>query len=97
MIANDSSYRDRLETNNNYFRKRITEAGFEVTGQSPIVPIMLYDAKLAGDIANDMLKKGDTFKLKKKKSTSSVSVSQSSQKTKPELEFNFRLLTLKNR
>jgi len=58
IISKDFSYRDKLEQNNTYFRKKITGAGFEVTGQSPIVPIMLYDAKLASDFANDMLKKG---------------------------------------
>jgi len=58
IIAKDYSYRDRLEENNTYFRQRITENGFDVTGKSPIVPIMLYDAKLATDFANDMLRKG---------------------------------------
>jgi len=58
IISKDYSYRDKLEENNNYFRKKITDAGFEVTGQSPIVPIMLYDAKIATDFASDMLKKG---------------------------------------
>lgn len=58
MIANDTTYRDRLEKNNNQFRKKMTDAGFTITGTSPIVPVMLGDAKLATDLANDMLAKG---------------------------------------
>lgn len=58
ILSKDTSLRDQLEKNNIHFRRRIKEAGFDVLGQSPIVPIMLYDAKVATDFANDMLEKG---------------------------------------
>lgn len=51
--------RDKLESNTDLFRKSITSAGFEIKESThPIVPIMLGDAKLASDIASDMLKEG---------------------------------------
>lgn len=50
--------RDRLEENTRYFREALTAKGFEIKkGIHPIVPIMLGDAKLAHDFANDMLAK----------------------------------------
>lgn len=58
ILSSDTSLRDKLERNNNHFRGRIKEAGFDILGTSPIVPIMLYDAKLATDFANDMLERG---------------------------------------
>eukprot|EP01114_Cavostelium_apophysatum_P022499 TRINITY_DN8162_c0_g1_i1.p1 TRINITY_DN8162_c0_g1~~TRINITY_DN8162_c0_g1_i1.p1 ORF type:complete len:431 (-),score=100.07 TRINITY_DN8162_c0_g1_i1:8-1300(-) len=59
IISNDTTLRDKLEKNTQHFRKRITDAGFDVAGKDhPITPIMLYDAKLATDFANDMLTKG---------------------------------------
>jgi glycine C-acetyltransferase len=51
--------RDRLEENTRYFREAMTARGFDIVkGTHPIVPIMLGDAKLAHDIANDMLLEG---------------------------------------
>jgi glycine C-acetyltransferase len=51
--------RDKLESNTDLFRKSITSAGFEIKESThPIVPIMLGDAKLASDLASDMLKEG---------------------------------------
>ena len=56
MLSSTTDLRDRLEENIKYFRKKMTESGFEIkSGVHPIVPIMLGDAKLAQDIANDML------------------------------------------
>jgi glycine C-acetyltransferase len=56
MLSATTDLRDRLEENIKYFRKKMTESGFEIkSGVHPIVPIMLGDAKLAQDIANDML------------------------------------------
>jgi glycine C-acetyltransferase len=51
--------RDRLEENTRYFREALTAKGFDIKkGTHPIVPIMLGDAKLAHDVAHDMLKEG---------------------------------------
>jgi glycine C-acetyltransferase len=48
-----------LEENTNYFKKHIIEAGFDIKpGDSPIVPIMLYDAALSQQFADDLLKEG---------------------------------------
>ncbi len=47
MISKDTSLRDKLEWNTNYFKSGMTEAGFDIVkGDSAIVPVMLYDAKL---------------------------------------------------
>ena len=59
MIENDTTLRDRLEENTNYFRARMEEAGFDLVGaDAAIVPVMLYDAKLSQDMANALLKEG---------------------------------------
>ena len=59
MLSNDTSLRDRLEWNTNYFKKGLKEAGFDIVeGNSAIVPVMLYDAKLAQTMANMLLKEG---------------------------------------
>jgi len=51
--------RDRLEENTRYFREAMTAKGFDIKkGIHPIVPIMLGDAKLAHDVAHDMLEDG---------------------------------------
>ena len=56
MLSATTDLRDRLEKNTKYFRDKMTATGFEIkSGVHPIVPIMLGDAKLAQDIANDML------------------------------------------
>ena len=58
-LSNTTELRDRLEENTELFRKLISEAGFDIKeGVHPIVPIMLGDAKLASDIAADMLGEG---------------------------------------
>ena len=52
--------RDKLEWNTKYWRGLLTEAGFDVkAGESPIVPVMLYNAKLAQDVARDLFDEGD--------------------------------------
>jgi glycine C-acetyltransferase len=59
MLENDTSLRDKLEWNTNYFRKEMEDAGFDLVGaDAAIVPVMLYDAKLSQDMANALLKEG---------------------------------------
>jgi len=59
MLANNTEFRDALEWNSNYFKKGIKAAGFDIVdGDSAIVPVMLYDAKLAQTMANMLLKEG---------------------------------------
>jgi glycine C-acetyltransferase len=59
MLAKDTSLRDRLESNTAYFKKGIKKAGFDIIdGESAIVPVMLYDAKLSQEMANRLLQKG---------------------------------------
>jgi glycine C-acetyltransferase len=59
MLANDTSLRDRLERNTNYFKKGIKQAGFDIIdGDSAIVPVMLYDAKLSQTMADQLLLEG---------------------------------------
>lgn len=59
MIDTDTSLRDKLEENTNYFRRKMEEAGFDLVGaDAAIVPVMLYDAKLSQQMANDLLDEG---------------------------------------
>src|ERR1035437_5076242 len=59
MLSNTTELRDKLEQNVNYFKKGIKAAGLEIKdGDSAIVPVMLYDAKLAQDFANKLLEEG---------------------------------------
>jgi len=59
MISNDTSLRDKLEWNTNYFKEGMTKAGFDIVkGNSAIVPVMLYDAKLSQNMANMLLEEG---------------------------------------
>ena len=59
LLKNDTSLRDKLEWNTNYFKKGMKAAGFDIIdGDSAIVPVMLYDAKLSQTMANELLKKG---------------------------------------
>lgn len=59
MLANDTSLRDKLEANTNYFKKGMMEAGFDIVeGDSAIVPVMLYDAKLSQTMADLLLEEG---------------------------------------
>jgi glycine C-acetyltransferase len=59
MLENDTTLRDQLEVTTTYYRKQLVNAGFEIiNGVHPIVPIMLYDEKIAVEVANRMLEKG---------------------------------------
>ncbi len=59
LLTSTTELRDKLEVNTGYFRKKMTEAGFDIKpGVHPIVPIMLYDAKLAQEFASKLLEKG---------------------------------------
>jgi len=59
MLSETTALRDKLEKNTLYFRKEMTERGFEIKpGIHPICPIMLYDAKLAQDFARDLYYEG---------------------------------------
>ena len=59
MLKTDTSLRDTLEKNTKYFKKGMKDAGFDIIdGDSAIVPVMLYDAKLAQEMANMLLEKG---------------------------------------
>jgi glycine C-acetyltransferase len=59
LISKTTERRDKLEKNTLYFRMKMTEAGFDIKeGIHPIVPIMLYNAKLAQDFAKDLYYEG---------------------------------------
>ena len=59
LLEKDTSLRDKLEENTTYFKAGMKKAGFDIiNGDSAIVPVMLYDAKLAQNMANELLKKG---------------------------------------
>ena len=59
MLTETTDLRDKLESNTKYFRKKMTEAGFDIKpGDHPIVPIMLYDAVLAQNFAAKLLDEG---------------------------------------
>ncbi|MEP1096685.1 MAG: glycine C-acetyltransferase [Cyclobacteriaceae bacterium] len=59
MLSETTELRDKLEENTKYFRKKMTEAGFDIKpGEHPIVPIMLYDAVLSQKMAAALLEKG---------------------------------------
>lgn len=59
MLSETTELRDKLEDNTKYFREQMTKAGFDIKpGEHPIVPIMLYDAKLSQVMAAKLLEKG---------------------------------------
>ncbi|RRO20274.1 glycine C-acetyltransferase [Flavobacteriaceae bacterium 14752] len=59
ILKRDTSLRDKLEENTNYFKKKMNKAGFDIIdGDSAIVPVMLYDAKLAQKMAAELLEEG---------------------------------------
>ncbi|WP_443946174.1 glycine C-acetyltransferase [Pedobacter sp. AW1-32] len=59
MLSETTALRDKLESNTKYFREKMTEAGFDIKpGFHPIVPVMLYDAKIAQEFAAKMLDEG---------------------------------------
>ncbi|UOX34736.1 glycine C-acetyltransferase [Flavobacterium sediminilitoris] len=58
LLDKDTSLRDKLEWNTNYFKDGMKKAGFDIIdGDSAIVPVMLYDAKLSQTMAEELLKK----------------------------------------
>ena len=59
ILSKNTSLRDKLEQNTLYFKDKIVAAGFDIKpGDSPIVPVMLYDAALSQTFANELLKEG---------------------------------------
>lgn len=59
MLSETTALRDKLEQSTRYFRKKMTDAGFDIRpGEHPIVPIMLYEAPLAQKFADRLLEKG---------------------------------------
>lgn len=59
LLKKDTALRDKLEWNTNYFKEGMKKAGFDIIdGDSAIVPVMLYDAKLSQIMADELLKKG---------------------------------------
>ena len=59
LLKKDTKLRDQLEWNTNYFKKGLREAGLDfIDGDSAIVPVMLYDAKLSQVMADKLLEKG---------------------------------------
>ena len=60
MISETTALRDKLEDNTLYFRKQMTDAGFDIKpGTHPICPIMLYDGVVAQKFAARMQEEGD--------------------------------------
>ena len=59
MLSETTELRDKLEDNTNYFREKMTDAGFDIKpGEHAIVPVMLYDAPLAQKMADALLERG---------------------------------------
>ncbi len=59
LLESSTQWRDQVHHNTEYFRRKMTEAGFDIKpGDHPIVPVMLYDAKLAQTMASELLKEG---------------------------------------
>ena len=59
ILENSTDLRDILEDNTKYFRQRMSDAGFDIKeGTHPIVPVMLYDARLASTMADKLLDEG---------------------------------------
>ena len=59
ILSSTTVLRDKLEQNTLYFKEKIRSAGFDIKpGDSPIVPIMLYDAALSQKFAELLLKEG---------------------------------------
>ena len=59
ILSKSTNRRDKLEKNTKYWRKHLTEAGFVLKeGDSPIVPVMLFNAKLSQDFSKDLYQEG---------------------------------------
>jgi glycine C-acetyltransferase len=59
VLSKSTELRDKLEWNAKYFREKMTKAGFDIIpGVHPIVPVMLYDAKVSQEMAAKLLDEG---------------------------------------
>jgi glycine C-acetyltransferase len=59
MLSKTTALREKLMDNTRYFRGKLSKVGYDLLdGETAIVPVMLYDAKLANDVANGMLEEG---------------------------------------
>ena len=59
MLSETTALRDKLMDNTRYFREKLSKVGYDVLeGETAIVPVMLYDAKLANEVADSMLEEG---------------------------------------
>jgi glycine C-acetyltransferase len=59
LLSDSTELRDQLEWNTNYFKEGMSKLGFDIVkGNSAIVPVMLYDAKLSQTMANKLLEEG---------------------------------------
>lgn len=59
LLSETTELRDKLEASTSYFRQKMTDAGFDIKpGEHPIVPVMLYDAKIAQQFAEKLLERG---------------------------------------
>ena len=59
MLSESTALRDKVHENTKYFREKMATLGFDIPeGTHPIVPVMLYDAKVAQEFASRMLEKG---------------------------------------
>lgn len=59
ILSSTTELRDQLEENTKYFKDAVVKAGFDIVkGDSPIVPIMLYDASLSQEFADKLLEEG---------------------------------------
>ena len=59
ILTESSELRDRLRSNTDFFRNGLTKLGFDIPdGEHPIIPVMLGDARLAGQMADELLKLG---------------------------------------
>ncbi len=59
LLQKDTTLRDKLQWNTNYFKTRMKDAGFDIIdGDSAIVPVLLYDAKLSQNMADELLNEG---------------------------------------
>src|SRR5699024_11958834 len=59
LLERDNSLQDKVTENTAYFKKGLLDAGFDIIdGNSAIVPVMLYDAKLSQDMADMLLEEG---------------------------------------
>jgi glycine C-acetyltransferase len=59
MLSETTALREKLMDNTRYFREKLAKVGYDlIEGETAIVPVMLYDARLATDVANAMLEEG---------------------------------------